>query len=126
MHEYRKLIQAELDRRGWRQSELARRGGLGRSVINKILNDDRPHLGQMPDDSTMDGIATGFGIPVERVRQAAARSLVGYVETGDPADPLDNYSTEYLLDVIKSRLSDGDSLPFAARREKLPKEDDEV
>lgn len=120
MHEYNRLIQQGLDERGWKQADLARRGGLHRSLISKILKDDRDHLGQMPDDATMEGIARGFGIPVERVREAAARSLVGYIDSGG-GDPLDSYSTDYLLDVIRRRMTPADNLPLAARTSDEPK-----
>jgi transcriptional regulator with XRE-family HTH domain len=120
MHQYREFVQAELDARGWKQSDLARRSGLHRSLISKILNDDRPHLGQMPDDTTIDGIAKGFGIPAERVRQAAARALDGYAESSG-GDPLDSYSTDYLLDVIRRRMTPADNLPMAARTSDEPK-----
>jgi len=118
MHEYRRLVQSELDDRGWSQSDLARRAGMGRSVINKILNDDREHLGQMPDDSTMDGIARGFGIPVERVRRAAARSLIGYVDDGLGDDPLESYTVEFLLEYTSRRAA---KELAAARMEDEPK-----
>jgi transcriptional regulator with XRE-family HTH domain len=117
MHPYRELIQSEMDARGWRPSELARRAGLHRQLISKILNDQRDHLGQMPDDATLAGIAAALGIPEGRVRQAAARSLDGYIDAS--SDPLDSYSTEYLLDVIKRRV--GTDLPMAARNETEPK-----
>ena len=86
MHEYRRFLQTELDKRGWTAGALARRAGMHRQTISKILKDDRQHLGQMPDNSTLEGIARGFGISAERVRLAAARSLVGYTEEHGTAD----------------------------------------
>jgi transcriptional regulator with XRE-family HTH domain len=93
-----------MDARGWRQADLARRSGLHRSLISKLLKDNRDHLGQMPDDSTIDGIARGFGIPADAVRQAAARSLVGYVDTPE-GHPLDSYSLEYLAGYVARKLA---------------------
>ncbi len=110
-HAYRAFIRAEMDARGWKPADLARRSGLSKQTLSKILNDDRPHLGQMPDQSTVEGLAAAFGVPVERVRKAAAQSLVGYV--GDQTDSLDDYSTEYLLEVIRRRVAT--DLPMAAR-----------
>jgi len=118
MHDFKRLIRQGLDERGWRQADLARRGGLHRSLISKILNDEREHLGQMPDDATMEGIARGFGIPVERVREAAARSLVGYVGPPSTGEPLDAYSLEYIADYLGRKVAD-----LAARTENYPKED---
>ena len=54
MHPYRKFIHSEMDARGWKPADLARRSGLSRQTLSKILNDDRARLGQMPDDSTID------------------------------------------------------------------------
>ena len=122
MHPYRKFIQGEMDARGWKPADLARRSGLSRQTLSKILNDDRVHLGQMPDDSTIDKLAAAFGVPTDRVRQLAARSLLGYSESED-VDGLDSYSTEYLLEVIRRRVTpDADAeMPLAARREDRPK-----
>ena len=103
MHEYRRLIQSEMDARGWTVSELARRAGMHRQTINKIVRDDRTHIGQMPDDTTIERIAGALGIPAYRLSQAAARSLIG--ETDDIDDSLDGYSTEFLLDVIRRRVT---------------------
>jgi len=117
MHEYKRLIQQGLDERGWKQADLARRGGLHRSLISKILKDERDHLGQMPDDSTMQGIARGFGIPVERVREAAARSLVGYVgPASSGGEPLDAYSLEYIAEYLGRKATE-----LAARTSDEPK-----
>lgn len=118
MHEYQRLIQAELDARGWTVSELARRAGMHRQTLYKIVNDTRAHIGQMPDDNTIDRISGALGIPGERLRQAAAHSLVG-VATDETGDPLDGYSTEYLLDYVKRRIAS--DLPLAARTEERPK-----
>lgn len=81
MHEYRRFVQSELDKRGWSPGQLARIAGMHRQTISKIVKDDRDHIGQMPDESTLEGIARGLGIDVGLIRQAAARSLAGYTET---------------------------------------------
>lgn len=105
MHEYRRFIQSELDARGWRQSDLARASGLSRQLVSAILRDRRDHLGQMPDFATMQGLADGLRIPVERVRTAAARSLVGYVDDGQPLTPsLQDVPLDALLNEIRRRV----------------------
>jgi transcriptional regulator with XRE-family HTH domain len=108
VHEYRQFIQAELDQRGWKPAELERRSGLSRQAIWKILHDKREMLGRMPDQTTMDKIALGFGIPVERVKTAAARSLARYEDGGTPlvAD-LTKVSIEAILNELRRRLTDG-------------------
>lgn len=105
MHEYRRLVRRELDARGWKAAELEKRSGLSRQLISKLLSDKRSHLGQMPEDSTMERIAHGFGIPVERVRLAAARSLARYEDDGAPlATDLRGMSIDVLLTEIRRRV----------------------
>lgn len=105
MHEYRRLVQAELDARGWKPAQLEQASGLSRQLIWGILHDKRAHLGQMPYDTTLEGLARGFGIPVERVRTAAARSLDGYQGDDSPlvAD-LTHVSIDVLLNEIRRRF----------------------
>lgn len=117
MHEYRRFVQQQLDAHGWAQAELVRRSGLRRQLIWKILRDERDHLGQMPDESTMQALADGFGIPVERVRTAAARSLRGYDDDGTPlgAD-LSEVSVDVLLTEIRRRLLEKESVGASTKR----------
>jgi transcriptional regulator with XRE-family HTH domain len=106
VHDYRRFVQAELDARGWAPADLVRRSGLHRQLVWKILHDDRPTLGQMPDESTLEGIARGFRVSVERVRVAAARSLRGYEDDDTPiVTDLSEVSTDALLYEIRRRLA---------------------
>lgn len=76
-----------------------------RQLIWKILHDTRDNLGQMPDEATMEGIARGFGIPVDRVRTAAARSLAGYTDDGRPvATDISAVPTDVLLSELRRRI----------------------
>lgn len=105
VHEYRRFVQEHLDDRGWKQADLVRASGLSRQLIHSILKDDRDHLGQMPDGSTMEGIARGFGVPVERVRTAAARSLAGYTDDGSALTPnLQDVHIDVLLNEVRRRF----------------------
>lgn len=105
VHEYRRFVQAELDARGWVPADLVRRSGLNRQLVWKILHDDREHLGQMPDDETMQAIADGFKIDVSRVRTAAARSLRGYTDSGHPiSTDLSGVDIDILLAEIRRRV----------------------
>lgn len=105
LHEYRRFIENELHVRGWDSAELVRRSGLRRQLIWKILHDDRDHLGQMPEDSTLERIALGFSIPVDRVRTAAARSIGGYTDDGQPlATAIRDLPTDVLLEELRRRL----------------------
>lgn len=106
-HEYRRFIEQELDARGWQPPDLVRRSGLRRQLVWGILHDDRDKLGQMPDDSTLEGLAKGFGISVERVRLAAARSLDGYIDDGQPsAFDLSSKSADELFSEIYQVLGE--------------------
>ncbi|MEU6582849.1 helix-turn-helix transcriptional regulator [Nocardia sp. NPDC046763] len=105
MHEYRRFVQAELDARGWKQADLARKSGLSRQLISNILRDNRPNLGQMPEEATLEGIAQGFGIPVDVVRTAASRALTGFIDEGQPLRiDLGEVSTDALLAEIHRRI----------------------
>ncbi|TDH48715.1 XRE family transcriptional regulator [Mycobacterium eburneum] len=129
MHEYRRFIQQQLDDRGWRRADLAHKSGLSRQLISQILTDKREHLGQMPDDRTMERLAKGFGVPVEIVRTAAARSLVGYQDDGVSLTvPLQGVSTDALLNEIRRRIDDAESraAASAATESDAPAEVDEV
>ena len=59
-------LQAELDRRGWSQSDCARSASLNRAVINKLLNGK-----SKPQPPTLAAIARAFKIPLETAYRAA-------------------------------------------------------
>lgn len=59
-------LQAELDRRGWSQSDCARSASLNRAVINKLLNGK-----SKPQPPTLAAIARAFKIPIETAYRAA-------------------------------------------------------
>ncbi|MGZ9830197.1 helix-turn-helix domain-containing protein [Tsukamurella ocularis] len=115
MHEYRRFIQAQLDERGWRPADLARKSGLSKQLISDVLKDDRDHLGRMPNPSTISALARGFGIAEETVRAAAARSLVDYSDDGTALTiTLGEVSTDALLNEIRRRIDHADLSPAAA------------
>jgi transcriptional regulator with XRE-family HTH domain len=59
-------LQAEMDKRGWSQSDCARAADLNRAVINKLLNGRCK-----PQPATLMAIARAFKIPVEIAYRAA-------------------------------------------------------
>ena len=59
-------LQAEMNKRGWSQSDLARAADLNRAVINKLLN-GKSH----PQPSTLEAISRALKIPVEIIYRAA-------------------------------------------------------
>jgi transcriptional regulator with XRE-family HTH domain len=59
-------LQAEMDKRGWSQSDLARSSDLNRAVINKLLN-GKSH----PQPATLEAISRALRIPIEITYRAA-------------------------------------------------------
>jgi transcriptional regulator with XRE-family HTH domain len=59
-------LQAEMNKRGWSQSDCARAADLNRAVINKLLNGKC-----RPQPNTLIAIARAFKIPVETAYRAA-------------------------------------------------------
>lgn len=59
-------LQAEMDKRGWSQSDCARACELNRAVINKLLNGK-----SRAQPVTLAAISRGFKIPVETAYRAA-------------------------------------------------------
>ncbi len=57
--EFSQWLQNEMDRRGWGQSELARRARVNRQVIWSYLNNRR----EKPDSDVLKKIANAFDIP---------------------------------------------------------------
>lgn len=105
MHEYKRFIQEQMDQRGWRQADLVRASGLSRANVSRILKDDRPRLGQMPDESTLVALARAFAVSVETVRTAAARALRGYVDDGAALSAdLSSVSIDALLEEVRRRV----------------------
>jgi transcriptional regulator with XRE-family HTH domain len=110
VHAYRRFIQQQLDERSWKQADLVRKSGLSRQLIWSILSDGRDYLGQMPDESTLEGLAKGFGLPVEVFRTAAARSLVGFTDDGTVLTVnLQGISTDALLNEVRRRIDENES-----------------
>lgn len=65
-HMFKNWLLAEMNKRGWSQSDLARSADLNRAVINKLLNGQ-----SMPRPSTLEAIAHAFKIPVENAFRVA-------------------------------------------------------
>jgi transcriptional regulator with XRE-family HTH domain len=59
-------LQAEMNKRGWSQSDLARSADLNRAVINKLIN-GKSH----PQPSTLGSISRALRIPIEITYRAA-------------------------------------------------------
>lgn len=68
----------EREKRSWSQSQLARRAGMSRSVINQV---ERQQFA--PSPSTLQSIARALGYPIEQVYR-----LAGYLPPVPELDPL--------------------------------------
>jgi transcriptional regulator with XRE-family HTH domain len=66
MGNFPQWLQLELDKRGWRQADLARAANLDSAVISNLINSKRG-----PGEETCQSIAKAFGIPPETVYRAA-------------------------------------------------------
>jgi transcriptional regulator with XRE-family HTH domain len=73
-------LQAEMNKRGWSQSDLARAADLNRAVINKLLN-GKSH----PQPATLEAISRALKIPIETTYRAAGLLPVN----GDHDDTLE-------------------------------------
>ncbi len=81
-------LQAEMDKRGWSQSDCARAADLNRAVINKLLNGK-----SKPQPPTLVALARAFKLPIETIYRAA--SLL-------PPSPDGDDTTDELIHIFKS------------------------
>ncbi len=113
----RGFLDGELRLRGWSQAELARRSGLSRQHVSKLLNGNgHGGLRRLPSEGTMNALAAGLGIPAQTIRASAAAELAQTpVDANDPetaeveapADwrrELAGYSTDTLLAELSRRF----------------------
>lgn len=87
-------LQEELDRRGWRQVDLARRSGLPRQTINTLLRGRSE-----PRAETCLALARGLDLPAETVLMAADLLPEGQVPDRDP-------SLQELMNLMKRMSED--------------------
>src|SRR5215217_7706444 len=84
-------VKAERERRGWSQSELARRAGLTPQAIGQLERSRRRH----PYSETVAGLAQAFGITTEELYRAAygdqGVAAGGLVPEASPLGNLDNW-----------------------------------
>jgi transcriptional regulator with XRE-family HTH domain len=81
-------LQAEMDKRGWSQSDLARYADLNRAVINKLLN-GKSH----PQPPTLESISRALKVPIEVTYRAAGLL---------PTNPDTDDTIEEAIHVLKS------------------------
>src|SRR6266542_3576896 len=89
--DFSEWLQAEMGKRGWSQSDLARYADLNRAVINKLLN-GKSH----PQPPTLEAISRALKIPIE----------ITYRTSGlRPANPDNDETTGEAIHVRKSMQS---------------------
>lgn len=81
-------LQAEMEKRGWSQSDLARAADLNRAVINKLLN-GKSH----PQPTTLEAISRALKMPIEITYRAAGLL---------PAAPDDDDAIEEALHILRN------------------------
>ncbi|WP_079262394.1 helix-turn-helix domain-containing protein [Mycobacteroides abscessus] len=65
------FLRDELELRGWTQSELARRTGLSRQHVSRLLTQRGGGVRRrLPSDETFGRLAAGLGIPEDAIRQS--------------------------------------------------------
>jgi len=75
MHALRRFIQSELDTRGWQARDLVRVSGLSKQLVSNLLNDDRDVLPQLPRTTTLEALASAFGVTTAHVTTVAVEAL---------------------------------------------------
>jgi transcriptional regulator with XRE-family HTH domain len=81
------MIRRRLDQNGWSYSDVARRGGISRSTVHHLATSAR--LAQMPQQTTLEGLAKGLGEPVAPVQRAAAEAAGVNVYLEDTPEAMD-------------------------------------
>ncbi|MEV7243058.1 MULTISPECIES: helix-turn-helix transcriptional regulator [unclassified Streptomyces] len=81
------MIKHKLDQYGWSYSDVARRGGISRSTVHHLATSER--LAQMPQQTTLEGLAKGLGIPVAPVQRAAAEAAGVHLYLEDAPEAAD-------------------------------------
>lgn len=68
-----RLVRETMDVRGITAGQVAKRGGLDRSVVYDVLNRREPYK-QTPHPETLSGLAKGLDLPLRVVHQAAVEA----------------------------------------------------
>lgn len=117
MHALRRFIEQQLEDSGWTSADLARRSGLSKQHISKMLNDNRDKLARLPTEETLLGLSKGLGVPLNTVVLRAAQAC------GVPVDVTEvevstarALTTEQLLAEVRRRIEAGAADGTAKKR----------
>ncbi|MBR7834665.1 helix-turn-helix transcriptional regulator [Actinospica durhamensis] len=80
-------MRERLEEKRWSYGDVARRGGISKSTVHHLATAERP--AQMPQPTTLQGLARGLGLPLDLVRRAAAQSCGIYVYEPAPEPEVD-------------------------------------
>lgn len=97
-------IKTELDKRGWTQSDLARRSGLSRARVSQIVDESKPRMIRIPGDDTINALARALSVSATQVRTIIGEEMgipTRPVPVGDPA----LMSDDELLSELGRRLA---------------------
>lgn len=105
MHALRMFVQAQMDERGWTQSDLVAASGITKQVVSSLVSDARPKLDRLPQDKTIDGLARAF-----RVDRNVILAKIGEAMGLPVSEPVVIYDASRvpnsdLLRVLSERLS---------------------
>lgn len=109
MHALGEFLHKEIALRGLTPAEFARVAGLSRQNVYQLLDDDRDHLGRLPEGHTAEKLAIALGVPVE-VIWIRALEAVG-IPTGNLflAGEVEQQQREH--DEVVSLLSEDSDVP---------------
>lgn len=86
-----RLVQQTMDARGITAGQVAKRGGIDRSVVYDVIR--RKEYKQTPQLSTLEGLARGLGLPLELIKEKAAEA-VGIVVSRHTVEGVDVFLAE--------------------------------
>ena len=98
-------LNSELEQRGWNQSKLAQRAGLGRGTISNVINNVRK-----PGPEICKAIAKALSVPEEVVFREAGilepekKSARGIAELQEVYNLLPESDRQELLDIARMKL----------------------
>lgn len=131
MHELRRYVQEEMDKRNWTQSDVANAGKFDRQVVNAIVRDKRDVLPRIPAPATIDGLSRAFGVSKDTILSRVAQAMGLPVEVR--ITDISAASNDELLIELQRRLKDvshdlsdqNDSHPPTPPQPRAPGEADE-
>ncbi|MDN5585875.1 MAG: helix-turn-helix transcriptional regulator [Brevibacterium sp.] len=111
MHEYRRFVEREMDKRQWNPNQVAQHAGLNRQTVYDIVQDTRESLNRIPSEKTISGLASAFGVGREKILAAVAEAMglpIQIVRADVSAATNDELMSE-LSRRLREKAGDGDA-----------------